>query len=58
MNKYFKILIELMIVLVLLILVILGLFFANVTNFSFDNFTKEETPKTIKKIQVNPQMNK
>lgn len=49
MNTYFNILIKLMIFLVLLLLTIFGLYFANVTNFSFDYFTKEETPKNVKK---------
>lgn len=49
MNTYFNILVKLMILLVFLLLAIFGLYFANVLNFSFDNFRDEENPKSIKR---------
>lgn len=49
MNTYFNILIKLMIFLVFLLLIIFGLYFANIMNFDINSFLKEETPKSIKK---------
>ena len=49
MNTYFNILIKLMIFLVFLLLIIFGLYFANIMNFDISSFLKEETPKSIKK---------
>ena len=54
MNTYFNILIKLMIFLVLLLLVTFGLYFANVTNLSFDDLKNEDTSTNVNKDSNEP----
>ncbi len=58
MNTYFNILIKLMIFLVFLLLIIFGLYFANVLNLNFSSFFKNETPNTIKNESSEEKINK
>lgn len=58
MNIYFNILIKLMIFLVFLLLIIFGLYFANILNFDFNSFFKEDTPQSIKNESSEERINK